>query len=240
MAEPELHANIDPAEVSKFESLAHRWWDKDGEFKPLHDINEVRLKFITDRSTVVERDVIEVGCGGGILTESLAQQGAKVVGIDPARGPLTVARIHALEAGLTEYPTYESATAESYVVDHPENFDVVAALEMLEHVPDFRVTVAALAQLAKPGAELFFSTINRHPKAYALMIVGGEYILNVLPRGTHDYAKFIRPSELAQASRDAGLTVKTIQGYRYNPFTRHCTLCDDLDVNYLLHASKPA
>lgn len=235
----DAHANVDPAELEKFESLAHRWWDKDGEFKPLHDINEVRLKFITDRSDVVERDVIEVGCGGGILAESLASLGARIVGIDPARGPLTVAKIHAIEEGLSEYPEYEIATAETYVDEHAESFHVVAALEMLEHVPDYRITVAALADLAKPGADLYFSTINRHPKAYALMIVAGEYVLNVLPRGTHDYAKFIRPSELAQASRDAGLNVKTIQGYRYNPFTRHCTLCDDLDVNYLMHAEKP-
>ncbi|MCY4093875.1 MAG: bifunctional 2-polyprenyl-6-hydroxyphenol methylase/3-demethylubiquinol 3-O-methyltransferase UbiG [Gammaproteobacteria bacterium] len=234
----EAHPNVDPAELDKFESLAHRWWDKDGEFKPLHDINDVRLKFITDRSEVRDHDVIEVGCGGGILTESLAYLGARIVGIDPARGPLTVAKIHAIEEGLTEYPKYEIATAETYLGDHVESFHVVAALEMLEHVPDYRITVRALADLAKPGADLYFSTINRHPKAYALMIVAGEYVLNVLPRGTHDYAKFIRPSELAQASRDAGLTVKTIQGYRYNPFTRHCTLCDDLDVNYLLHAEK--
>lgn len=235
----DAHANVDPAELEKFESLAHRWWDKDGEFKPLHDINEVRLKFITDRSDVAERDVIEVGCGGGILAESLASLGARIVGIDPARGPLTVAKIHAIEEGLSEYPEYEIATAETYVDEHAESFHVVAALEMLEHVPDYRITVAALADLAKPGADLYFSTINRHPKAYALMIVAGEYVLNVLPRGTHDYAKFIRPSELAQASRDAGLNVKTMQGYRYNPFTRHCTLCDDLDVNYLMHAEKP-
>ena len=235
----DAHANVDPAELEKFESLAHRWWDKDGEFKPLHDINEVRLRFITDRSEVSDRDVIEVGCGGGILAESLANLGARIVGIDPARGPLTVAKIHAIEEGLTEYPEYEIATAETYVDEHAASFHVVAALEMLEHVPDYRITVAALADLAQPGADLYFSTINRHPKAYALMIVAGEYVLNVLPRGTHDYTKFIRPSELAQASRDAGLSVKTIQGYRYNPFTRHCTLCDDLDVNYLMHAEKP-
>ena len=235
----DTHANVDPAELEKFESLAHRWWDKDGEFKPLHDINEVRLRFITDRSEVSDRDVIEVGCGGGILAESLANLGARIVGIDPARGPLTVAKLHAIEEGLTEYPEYEIATAETYVDEHAESFHVVAALEMLEHVPDYRITVAALADLAQPGADLYFSTINRHPKAYALMIVAGEYVLNVLPRGTHDYTKFIRPSELAQASRDAGLSVKTIQGYRYNPFTRHCTLCDDLDVNYLMHAEKP-
>lgn len=233
-----LHDNVDQSEVEKFQALAHRWWDKDGEFKPLHDINDVRLKFVTDRATVSNQDVIEVGCGGGIFSESLAAQGARIVGIDPARGPLTVARIHAIEAGLNDFPKYEIDTAENHAKSHSESYDVVAALEMLEHVPDYRQTVQALADLAKPNSELFFSTINRHPKAYALMIVGGEYLLNILPRGTHDYTKFIRPFELAQAARDAGLTVKAIKGYRYNPFTRHCSLCDDLDVNYLMHAQK--
>ena len=231
--------NVDAAELAKFESLAHRLWDRDGEFKPLHDINDVRLQFITDRAKVSEQDVIEVGCGGGILAESLARAGARIVGIDPARGPLTVAQIHAKENDLLEYPKYELATAETYVDEHAASFDVVAALEMLEHVPDFRITVASLAELGKPGAHMFFSTINRHPKAFALMVVAGEYVLNVLPKGTHDYAKFIKPSELARAARDAGLTVKTIQGYRYNPFTRYCTLCDSVDVNYLMHAQKP-
>ena len=230
--------NVDPLELEKFESLAHRWWDKDGEFKPLHDINAVRLKYILDRTEISDRDVIEVGCGGGILSESLASEGARVIGIDPARGPLTVAQIHAQESGLGEYPQYHVATAESYVETHRNQFHVVAALEMLEHVPDFRITVQALAELTQPGGDLFFSTINRHPKAFLLMVVAGEYVLSVLPKGTHDYAKFIKPSELAQAARSAGLTVASIQGYRYNPFTRYCNLCDDLDVNYLLHARR--
>ena len=233
-------ANVDSAEIEKFEALAHRWWDTDGEFRPLHDINDVRLKYITDRTEVSRRDVIEVGCGGGILTESLARIGARVVGIDPAKGPLTVAKIHAKEENLGDYPEYLITTAETHVETHAQSYDVVAALEMLEHVPDYGLTVQALADLTKPDGDLFFSTINRHPKAYALMIVAGEYLLNVLPRGTHDYAKFIRPFELAQAARDAGLTVESIKGYRYNPFTRHCSLCDDLDVNYLMHAHKHA
>lgn len=232
--------NVDPIEVEKFEALAHRWWDKDGEFKPLHDINDVRLKYITDRADVVNRDVIEVGCGGGILTESLASLGSKVVGIDPAKGPLTVAKIHAIEQGLSNHPVYLNETAETHLEEHSEFYDVVAALEMLEHVPDYRQTVRSLAELTKQGGNLFFSTINRHPKAYVLLILGAEYLLNILPRGTHDYSKFIRPFELAQAARDAGLTVESIKGYRYNPFTRHCSLCDDLDANYLMHARKDA
>lgn len=230
--------NIDSAEVEKFESLAHRWWDRNGEFKPLHDINDVRLKYIRDRTQIEDREVVEVGCGGGILTESLAKNGARVLGVDPARGPLTVAKIHALEEGLTDYPVYEETTAEALVPKKTEAFDVVVAYEMLEHVPDFNITVAALAALAKPNANLFFSTINRHPKAYLTMILGGEYVLKILPLGTHNYEKFIRPSELAQAARDSGLTVKSIRGYRYNPFTRRTKLCDDLDVNYLMHAQK--
>ena len=232
--------NVDASELEKFETLAHRWWDKDSEFKPLHDINSVRLQYVLDRVKVANMDVIEVGCGGGIFTESLAREGARVVGIDPAQGPLTVAKIHALETNLVEYPKYEVETAESYCEFHSGSFDVVASLEMLEHVPDFTTTVDALARLTKPAGHLFFSTINRHPKAYMLMILAGEYLLNVLPKGTHDYDKFIKPSELAQAARKAGLIVKSLQGYQYNPFTRHCSLVDDLDVNYLMHAIKPS
>ena len=232
-------SNVDPAEVEKFESLAHRWWDKDSDFRPLHDINDTRLQYVLDRVNVNNQDVLEVGCGGGIFTESLAHQGARVIGIDPAKGPLTVAKIHAVDSDCGDYPQYEEATAETYCETHAESFDVVASLEMLEHVPDFSKTVTALAQLTRPGGDLFFSTINRHPKAYALMIVAGEYLLKILPKGTHDYEKFIKPSELAQAAREAGLVVNSLQGYSYNPFTRLCKLIDDLDVNYLMHAVKP-
>ena len=238
MTETNFQDNVDSAEIEKFESLAHRWWDRNGEFKPLHDINDVRLRYITDRTEIRDRDVIEVGCGGGILTESLAIKGARAIGVDPAKGPLTVAKIHALESGLADYPKYEQTTAEALALSRAESFDVVVAYEMLEHVPDFSITVAALAKLAKPDAHLFFSTISRHPKAYLTMILGGEYVLKILPLGTHDYEKFIRPSELAQSARDAGLTVKSLTGYRYNPFTRRTSLCDDLDVNYLMHAHK--
>lgn len=238
MTEPSIQDNIDSAEIEKFESLAHRWWDRNGEFKPLHDINDVRLKYITDRTEICDREVVEVGCGGGILTESLAKQGGQVLGVDPAGGPLTVAKIHALEEGLGDYPIYEQTTAETLALSRSEEFDVVVAYEMLEHVPDYAITVNALAQLARPDGHLFFSTINRHPKAYLTMILGGEYVLKILPLGTHEYEKFIRPSELAQAARDAGLTVKSLTGYRYNPFSRSTSLCDDLDVNYLMHAHK--
>lgn len=230
--------NVDPQELAKFESLAHRWWDKDSEFKPLHDINPTRLKYVIDRVDVADLAILEVGCGGGIFTESLAKLGAKVVGIDPAQGSLTVAKIHAREANLGEFPKYEQTTAEAYVEHHAGEFDVVVALEMLEHVPDYSITVDALVKLTKPGGDLFYSTINRHPKAYALMILAGEYLLNVLPKGTHEYEKFIKPSELAKATRAAGAEVQHLQGYQYNPFTRVSSLADSLDVNYLMHAVR--
>lgn len=232
-------ANIDSEEVQKFESLADQWWDKSGKFRTLHDINPTRLKYIADRATLPDCDFIEVGCGGGILTESVARQGAKVVGIDPGESVLNVARIHAEKAGSDLDLMYLQSTAEEYCVENEAKFDVVAGLEMLEHVPDYSETVSALAKLAKPGGDLFFSTINRHPKAYVFMVLLGEYVLHVLPQGTHDYEKFIKPSELAQAARDAGLLVTEITGYQYNPFTRVCRLCNDIDVNYLVHAKKP-
>ena len=231
--------NVDPSEIQKFEALAHRWWDPNGEFRPLHDINEVRVSFIADRVNLCGARALEVGCGGGILTESLANLGATTTGIDPARGPLTVAKLHAIEVGLADRIRYLESTAEDFVQTESGSFDVVAALEILEHVPDYSHTVHALADLTRPGGSVFLSTINRKPIAYFVAVVGGEYVLNVLPRGTHDYRKFIKPSELARAARDAGLVVKQVSGYRYNPFTRNTVLVRDSSVNYLLHAYKP-
>ena len=231
--------NVDPSEIQKFESIAHRWWDPDGEFRPLHDINSTRLKYIDDRTRVEGLDVLEVGCGGGILTQSLAELGAVTTGIDAASGPLKVAQLRAIETHMDEKIRYIESTAESFAEVEPESFQVVAALEMLEHVPDFRSTIRALAKLARPGGTLFLSTINRNPKAYLMAILGAEYVLNLLPRGTHDYEKFIKPNELAGAVRDAGLLVRDVTGYSYNPLTRGCKLVKNPSVNYLLWAQKP-
>jgi len=230
-------SNVDLAEIAKFEGLASRWWDPEGDFRPLHDINPVRLDYIRQHARLDAGPVLDVGCGGGILSEALARSGARVTGIDMAEAPLAVARLHALE---TATPVdYLATTAEALAAERPGVFHTVTCLEMLEHVPDFPSTVQACADLAAPGAELFFSTINRNPKAYLLAVVGAEYVLGLLPKGTHDYAKFIKPSELAAAVRRAGLVVREITGMRYNPFNRKCTLGPDTDVNYLLHASKP-
>jgi len=230
--------NIDPQEIAKFEALASRWWDPEGDFRPLHDINPVRLEYICGHADFAAGPVVDVGCGGGILSESMARAGAIVTGIDMAGAPLTVARLHALETETRV--EYLESTAEALAETRPGAFHTVTCLEMLEHVPDFAATVRACAELAAPGANLFFSTINRNPKAYALAVVGAEYVLGLLPKGTHDYAKFIKPHELATAARGAGLLVREVIGMRYNPFTRHCTLSpNDVDVNYLLHATKP-
>lgn len=230
-------SNVDRQEIAKFEALASRWWDPEGDFRPLHDINPARLEYIQARARLLSGPVLDVGCGGGILSESMARAGAEVTGIDMAEAPLAVARLHALETGTRV--EYMASTAEALAEERPGGFETVTCLEMLEHVPDFPSTIAACAKLTAPGGELFFSTINRNPKAYLLAVVGAEYVLRLLPRGTHDYAKFIKPSELAAAVRQAGLVVKDVTGMRYNPFTRTCTLGSDIDVNYLLHASKP-
>ena len=232
--------NVDHAEIAKFEALAHRWWDPDGDFKALHDINPVRVDYLRERCELSGTPVVDVGCGGGILTESLAALGADVTGIDVAGGPLAVARLHAIETGNENEIRYLATSPEEFVEEAPGAFPVVTCLEMLEHVPDIRSTVRALAGLAAPGGDIVMSTINRHPKAYALAVLGAEYILGLLPRRTHDYAKFIRPAELAKAVREAGLELIAIDGMRYNPFNRRCTLTRDVDVNYLLHARKPA
>ena len=230
--------NVDPAEIQKFESLAQRWWDKNGEFRPLHDINDIRVRFIADRATIRGASVLDVGCGGGILTESLASYGAIPTGIDPALGPLTVAKLHAVEMGLQDRLKYFQSTAEEYSKEQ-EQFDVVTAMEILEHVPDFSETMRALASLTRSGGDIFLSTINRKPIAYLVAILGAEYVLNVLPRGTHEYRKFIKPSELSQAARQAGLIVRQVKGYSYNPFSRSASFASDPNVNYLFHAQKP-
>lgn len=230
-------ANVDTAEIAKFEALASRWWDKNSEFKPLHDINPLRANFIDERSPVAQKKVIDVGCGGGILAESLAQRGALVIGIDMGEAPLSVARLHALESGVEL--TYEQITAEEKATHMPGEFDVVTCMEMLEHVPDPSSVVRACATLVKGGGDVYFSTINRNPKAYAFAILGAEYILKLLPKGTHDYGKFIRPSELAKWMRAAGLELQSISGMTYNPLTKHYKLDPhDVSVNYLLHAKK--
>ena len=228
--------NVDEAEISKFEALAQRWWDPNGAFRPLHDINPLRLDYIAQRADLRGGPVLDVGCGGGLLTEALALDGATVTGIDMAEKPLAVARLHARQSGAQV--EYLATTAEALAKERPGAFQAIACLELLEHVPDYASTLAACAELAAPGAQLFFSTINRHPKAYLLAILGAEYILNILPKGTHDYARLIRPSELARAARAAGLSVREVSGMAYNPFTRRAKLTRSADVNYLLHASK--
>lgn len=230
--------NVDLPEIEKFDALAHRWWDPNGDFKPLHDINPARLQYIRQRSDLSAGATVDVGCGGGILSESLAAYCSETVGIDMASKALGVAKLHALEAGVSI--DYQESTAEELAATRPGEFRTVTCMEMLEHVTAYADTVAACAALAQPGADLFFSTINRNAKAYALLVLGAEYIMNILPRGTHEYRKFIKPSELAQALRDAGLKVMDISGMQYNPFTRNCRITADTSTNYLVHAVKPA
>lgn len=231
-------ANIDPAEIAKFEALAHRWWDTNSEFKPLHAINPLRANYIDLRSPVAEQQLLDVGCGGGILCEAMAQRGAIVSGIDMGEAPLSVAKLHQLESGVAV--NYRQSTAEQLAASEPGHYDIVTCLEMLEHVPDPGSVIQACATLVKPGGDLYFSTINRNPKAYLFSIVGAEYLLKLLPKGTHDYDKFIKPSELAQWLRDAGLELNNMTGLTYNPLTKRYRLNDnDIDVNYLVHARKP-
>ena len=231
--------NVDPNEIRKFEELASRWWDRNSEFKPLHDINPLRANWIDSLAPVAEQRILDVGCGGGILCEALAQRGATVTGIDMGEAPLAVGNLHSLESGVSV--TYEQSTAEDYATSHAEAFDTVTCLEMLEHVPDPSSVVAACAAMTKPGGTLFFSTINRNPKSYLLAIIGVEYVLRMLPKGTHEYSKFIRPSELGQWIRDAGLEIDQMTGLLYNPITKTYNLDErDVDVNYMICARKPA
>lgn len=228
--------NADPAELAKFSDLAHRWWDPTSEFKPLHDINPLRLDWIDRVCPLAGKHVVDVGCGGGILSESMAARGAVVTGIDLSEKALGVARLHLLESG--NKVDYRHIAAEDFARDSASQFDVVTCLEMLEHVPDPASTVRACATLVKPGGHVFFSTISRNPKAYLFAVVGAEYILNLLPRGTHDYGKFLKPSELSRMAREAGLAVEELIGMSYNPITRGYALGSDTSVNYLLRATR--
>ncbi|MGR0278585.1 bifunctional 2-polyprenyl-6-hydroxyphenol methylase/3-demethylubiquinol 3-O-methyltransferase UbiG [Marinomonas dokdonensis] len=230
--------NVDLDEVAKFEALASRWWDKNSEFKPLHEINPLRANYINERASLEGKKVIDIGCGGGILSESLAQFGAQVKGIDMGEAPLEVARLHLKESNLEV--DYERITAEQIADRETAQYDVVTCLEMLEHVPDPASVINACMKLVKPGGHVFFSTINRNPKAYLFAIIGAEYILNMLPKGTHDYAKFIQPAELNNYARNAGLEVTHMTGLTYNPLTKIYKLNDkDVSVNYMMHTQRP-
>jgi 2-polyprenyl-6-hydroxyphenyl methylase/3-demethylubiquinone-9 3-methyltransferase len=231
--------NVDPQELAKFSELAHRWWDPQSEFRPLHEINPLRLDWIDSLAVLRGKAVLDVGCGGGILSESMARRAGHVTGIDLAAKPLGVARLHALEAGVTNLD-YRHVAAEALADESPMAFDVVTCMEMLEHVPDPASTVRACARLVRPGGWVFFSTLNRNPKAFVFAIIGAEYVLNLLQRGTHEYARFIRPSELARWSRDAGLSLEGSKGMGYNPFTKRYRLTGDTSVNYLFACRRPA
>lgn len=231
--------NADPAELAKFSDLAHRWWDADGEFRPLHQINPLRLAWMKELSVLQDKDVLDVGCGGGILTDSLARSGAKATGIDLSTKALRIAQLHAMDA-QTENVQYREISAEAMALEQPAGFDVVTCMEMLEHVPDPASVVQACSTLVKPGGWVFFSTLNRNPMSFLQAIVGAEYVLNMLPRGTHEFAKFIRPSELAGYCRRAGLNVMHTRGLSFNPLTQRYWLNSNTSVNYLLATQKPA
>jgi len=228
--------NVDPAELEKFAALAHRWWDKNSEFKPLHAINPLRLNFIDEAVVLNGKRVLDVGCGGGILSESMAERGADVTGIDLGEKALKVAKLHQLESGSKV--DYQLIAVEDLANQQPASFDVVTCMEMLEHVPNPASIINACAKLVKPGGSVFFSTINRNPKSYLFAVIGAEYVLNMLPKGTHEYEKFIKPSELSAWARDFGLNVQEMKGMTYNPLTQHYALNADISVNYLIHTSK--
>jgi 2-polyprenyl-6-hydroxyphenyl methylase / 3-demethylubiquinone-9 3-methyltransferase len=230
--------NADPQELAKFSELAHRWWDPESEFKPLHQINPLRLDWIDAQAGLKGKRVVDIGCGGGILSDAMARRGARVLGIDLATKPLKVAQLHALEAGTPDVE-YREVAAEALAAEQPAQFDVVTCMEMLEHVPDPGSVIRAASALAKPGGWVFFSTLNRNPKSFLFAIVGAEYVLKLLPRGTHEYARFIRPSELTRWCREAGLEPSTSRGLEYNPFTGRYWLSADLSVNYMIGCRKP-
>lgn len=227
--------NVDAKEISKFEALAHRWWDPHSEFKPLHDINPLRLRYIQERASLTGKQVLDVGCGGGILTEAMATLGADVLGIDLGDAPLRVAKIHAKESNLNV--EYELIAIEELAKKSRHCFDVITCMEMLEHVPDPYSVVSACVKLLRPNGHVFFSTINRNPKSFLFAIIGAEHILKLLPKGTHEYQKFIRPSELSDWVRRAGLNISDVTGMTYNPFTKEYRLSNDVSVNYLAHAN---
>ena len=230
-------ANFDPSEIKKFEDLASRWWDEHGEFKPLHEMNPLRLNFINTGSPLADKTACDIGCGGGILSESMAKCGAAVTGLDMGKAPLSVARLHAMENDLDI--DYQQITAEEFAQDNKNKYDIVSCMEMLEHVPDPASVIAACYQLVKPGGSVYFSTINRNPKSYLLAIVGAEYVMKMLPRGTHDYARFIKPSELDSWASAAGLELNDLKGVSYNPFTGLFSQSQDVDVNYMVRYTKP-
>ena len=231
--------NVDPAELSKFSDLAHRWWDVNSEFRPLHQINPLRLEWIQALAPLKDKQVLDVGCGGGILSDAMARAGAQVIGIDLATKSLKVAQLHALET-QTPHVSYREVSAEALAAEQPASFDVVTCMEMLEHVPDPASVVQACATLVKPGGWVFFSTLNRNPKSFLFAIVGAEYVLNLLPKGTHEYAKFIRPSELAAFCTDAGLQTQALRGLQYNPLTQRYWLDANTHVNYMLATQREA
>jgi 2-polyprenyl-6-hydroxyphenyl methylase/3-demethylubiquinone-9 3-methyltransferase len=234
----EMKDNVDQAELAKFESMAQRWWDPSGEFRPLHDLNPLRIDFIEARAGLAGRTAADVGCGGGLVSEGMARRGAVVTAIDLAPGPLEVARLHALESGIEI--DYRLQSAAGLAAEQPAGFDVVTCLEMLEHVPRPSEIVMALAAMVRPGGHVICSTINRGPKAFAMAIVGAEYVLRLLPAGTHEYARFIRPSELCRYAREAGLELRELAGIAYDPFTRASRITGDTSVNYLAHFTRPA
>jgi 2-polyprenyl-6-hydroxyphenyl methylase/3-demethylubiquinone-9 3-methyltransferase len=228
--------NVDTAEIAKFSQMAPYWWDPQGNCKPLHIINPLRANYINSKTTLVQQRVVDIGCGGGLLCEALAQRGAEVTGIDMSSAAIAVAQQHAQQNSLSIH--YEHATAEDFASQHAEQFDIVTCLEMLEHVPDPQSVIDACRRLVKPGGHVFFSTLNRHPKSFLLAIVGAEYVMGLLPKGTHHYGKFIRPSELATAARNADLDVKDVLGVRYHPFAERAELTGDVKVNYLMHCQQ--
>ncbi len=230
--------NADPQELAKFSDLAHKWWDPESEFRPLHQINPLRLDWIDQFAAISGKNVVDVGCGGGILAESMARRGASVLGVDLADKPLKVAQLHAMEGGVANLD-YRSIAAEDLAVEQPAAFDVVTCMEMLEHVPDPSSIIRACASMARPGGWVFFSTLNRNPKSFLFAIVGAEYLLKLLPQGTHEFSRFIRPAELARWIREAGLELVQFKGLEYNPITRRYWLSEDTSVNYMVACRKP-